>query len=54
MIPLSDRIFYSEIHGRWKVLFSGRAVTQTFKTSEEAFAFLQDLKKKKLQPEYEK
>lgn len=52
MIPLSDRIVYKDSDGYWKVLWKGKFVKQTFKTSGDASQHLEALRAKKLEPEY--
>lgn len=52
MIPLSNRIVYKDQDGQWKVLWEGKFVKQTFKTSGDATQHLENLRTKKVQPEY--
>lgn len=54
MLDENNRIKYDDVRGYWRVIFKGRRIRPTFKTSAEAHKYLDDAKKGFIQyPEYE-
>lgn len=49
----NNHIVADNVHGGWRVRFTGRLIKQFFKTHEEAYQFLEKLMRKTAQPEFE-
>lgn len=54
-MDLERRIKYDDLSGQWKVIFNGRVVKtdKPFKSSSEAYQYMEDLRTKKTEPKYE-
>jgi len=52
MLPTEHRIKYDDHMGDWRVIWEGKLIAKHFKTHEEAFAHLKELRDKRVQPTY--